>query len=219
MIETLPALLVNPLASGSDESTESGPNESGFPDPAATGTGTDGNATGTTSFFQVPARGRRIVYVIDASASMGKNGGLRAACQELVASVTKLPDTGRFQIIVYNSQAHFLLPSQTGWLEPTAERLSEVAQALERQIAEGGTEHGPALQKALSLQPDVVFFLTDADDLKQEHLRQANLLNRGQAVIHTFELTMANRGRDGMPLQILARDNRGTYHAIDLGNR
>src|SRR5262249_1240157 len=38
--------------------------------------------TGTTTFFDVPAKGQRIVYVIDASMSMGKNGALVRACRE-----------------------------------------------------------------------------------------------------------------------------------------
>ncbi len=175
-----------------------------------------GGSGGTTSFFQVEARGQRIVYVIDFSASMGKNGALQAARRELLHSLRKLPEAGRFQIVTYNSQAQFLLPRYPGWLAPTPEILEEAALALAKIPAEGRTEHAPALQKALSLQPDIVFFLTDADDLKQEHLRLANLLNRGRAVIHTIELTLAHRDRIGMPLQILARDNRGLYQAVDL---
>ena len=54
--------------------------------PSAIGQAPGGSASGvTTSFFQVAARGLRIVYVLDGSASMGANGALAAACRELCA--------------------------------------------------------------------------------------------------------------------------------------
>src|SRR5207253_645243 len=65
---------------------------------------------GATTFFQVPARGKKIVYVIDGSSSMCRDGALAAACRELRESVKKLPPDARFQVIVYNNDARFLLP-------------------------------------------------------------------------------------------------------------
>ena len=44
----------------------------------------------------------------------------------------------------------------------------------------------------------------------------ARALNQGRAVIHTIELSIGNRERSEMPLQALARDNRGTYRAVAL---
>jgi hypothetical protein len=203
------ATLADPLAASASAPTPA--------EPGSTGHGKPDRPTGaTTSFFQVPAHGRRIVYVIDASASMGKNGAMAAACHELLESVKRLPDSARFQIIVYNRNPQCLLPQFSGWLEPTREVVDKVGAALAGLVPEGITEHGPALQKALLLRPDVVFFLTDADDLKVEHLRLVSLLNRGQAVVHAIELNSRNRHRPEMPMQVLARENRGTYQAVDL---
>ncbi|MCI0639163.1 MAG: hypothetical protein L0Y72_14330 [Gemmataceae bacterium] len=175
-----------------------------------------GHADGTAKFFGIPARGSRIVYVLDCSGSMGKNGAIVVAARELVRSVEQLPAQAQFQVIVYNARPRLLLARHRGWLTASPQIIHEIETAFNSLPPEGNTDHGPALAMALAQQPDVVYFLTDADDLKQEQLRQTNLANRGRAVIHTVELTLANQHRIGMPMQLLARDNRGAYQAIDL---
>ena len=147
--------------------------------------------------------------------SMGLHGALEAARRELLTSLEQLPPTTRFQVIVFNSTAGPLIPSQPQWLEATAANRQLVARALADLPAEGGTNHDLALPKALALQPDVIFFLTDADDLTAAQLRSITLHNRGRTVIHTIELNTANRGRPQMPLQLLARENGGVYQAVD----
>src|SRR5438046_486499 len=80
-----------------------------------------------------------------------------AACRELHESLQRLPATARFQIIIYSSQAHFLLQRSRDFLEATPNVVREVGDALEALAAktpEGRTEHGPALRKAFLLRPD-----------------------------------------------------------------
>src|SRR5262249_15518734 len=105
-----------------------------------------------------------------------------------------------------------------GWLPPTEAVIAEVAAALVARTSEGGTDHDLALAEAFRLAPcpDVVFLLTDADDLRPEHVRRLNGLNHGRAVVHTIELSTHNRGRLDMPLQRIASENRGTYQAVEL---
>ena len=147
---------------------------------------------------------------------MGRHGALEAACRELAASLQRLPTGARFQVIVYNRQASLLLTQHADWLKPTPAIIDEACAVLARQVAEGSTNHEPALKMALRLKPDVIFFLTDADDLMPEHLQLVESLNQEHATIHTIELTTRNRERTWMPLQVLARQNRGTYQAVDL---
>jgi len=83
--------------------------------------------------------------------------------------------------------------------------------------AEGSTDHVPAISLALGLQPDAVFFLTDADDIRAEVVRGITARNHGRSIIHAIQLRDAARpGGDG-PLQSLARYNRGTYRQIPTG--
>jgi hypothetical protein len=211
--EPVAAVLRDPWASVAAEESDKG-----LTGPTPTGPGHAEIGAGT-SFFQVAARGQAIVFVVDGSASMGKNGALKAACRELYQCLSKLPGTARFQVIIYNDAAHYLLPrSFQKWLEPTPAVLNEVgaALALAGKAPEGATDHEPALREALGLRPDVVFFLTDADDLKPTHLQLVTSLNRGRAIINTIELNTRNRGRTEMPLQIMARENGGCYQAVDL---
>jgi hypothetical protein len=172
---------------------------------------------GTTRFFQVDVQAQKLVYVIDCSSSMGLHGALAAACREVDASLARLPPTAAFQIIVYNRTPRILCPAGFAGLLPATEPNRRLAlQRLEQELPEGGTAHLPALRLALSLQPEVIFFLTDADDLNEEDLRTATRLNRGRCVIHAVELNRANIHRTDLPLHRLARDNGGRYQAVDL---
>jgi hypothetical protein len=171
------------------------------------------------SFFRAPLSGQRLVYILDGSMSMGKRNALARAGRELVASLKQLPVAAHFQVIIYNHQPQYLLPrSFRSWLTPTPAVLDEVATALVVRTAEGGTDHELALAEAFCLNPcpDTIFLLTDADDLRPEHVRRLNALNRSRAVIHTIELNTRNRGRPDMPLQRMAADNRGMYEAVEL---
>jgi hypothetical protein len=174
-----------------------------------------GGRPGPASFFQIGTRAERIVYVIDRSSSMGFNGLLAAAVRELLVSVDRLAPTVRFQVVVYNDTAELVIPGQRELMPASPENLARVRTALAGLRAESSTAHLPALRLALSLSPQVIYLLTDADDLTDDDRREATRLNRGRAVIHTVELNTANRGRADMPLQVLARENGGRYQAVE----
>jgi hypothetical protein len=179
--------------------------------------GTGRRLTGTT-FFEVPSRAQSVVYVIDRSASMGLHGALERAKRELLASLDRLVPTALFQVIVYNSRAQPLRFDLPGLVPATPENKVLIAQALAELQAEGGTRQDQALPRALALQPDVVYFLTDAGDLTETQVRSMTQGNRRRCVIHVIELTTGKRAGAEMPLQLLARENAGVYHAVDLDN-
>jgi hypothetical protein len=83
--------------------------------------------------------------------------------------------------------------------------------------AAGTTNHVAALRRGLDLHPDVLFFLTDADDLKPEVISAITQRNQ-RSVIHTIELTRLRSPRPEGPLAQLARDNHGTYRRVALGD-
>lgn len=179
------------------------------------GSSPSGQAAGT--LFAPAVRARSVVFVIDRSVSMGLNGALAHVKRELMASLDRLPSDVRFQVIFYNRSAQpLILGGAVNMALATLANRAAVAQQLDALLAEGATEHLPALSLALSYDADVIYFLTDADDLRPEQVRQVTQMNRGRAVIHTIELTTANAGRLDMPLQTLARENRGTYRAVAL---
>jgi hypothetical protein len=168
----------------------------------------------------VPTQAQSVVYVIDRSGSMGRGGRLALARHELLASLERLPPGTRFQIIAYNRFAEPLrIACQSGLVPATAANKLQAALLLEGLPPEGGTEHLAALRQALLLQPEAIYFLTDADDLQPDQVQTLTRLNHGRTIIHTIELTARHRNAPGMPLQVLARENRGAYRGVDLGDQ
>jgi Ca-activated chloride channel family protein len=176
-----------------------------------------------TSFLGVQDAGRRFVYVLDRSGSMD-NGPLQSAKVELLASLENLDATQEFQVIFYNNEAIPLVPRSKHFelfRGNTAHRL-EVAQQLEHISADGGTSHLKALEAALPYNADVIFFLTDADelDLLPEELAAITRRNNGGARIHCIEfgdgpdLTLPKRPRNA--LRKFAHENGGSYRYLDV---
>jgi hypothetical protein len=130
--------------------------------------------------------------------------------------VVRLPESARFQIIAYNKHVETVQINGRGGLLPaTAENKHLAALFLQSLAAEGSTDHWPALSQAMMLSPEVVYFLTDADDLKPEQVRALTELNKGRAAIHAIELNTANRERHDLPMHALPRLNHGQYQAVD----
>ena len=170
------------------------------------------------SFFGSPSKGTRFVFVIDRSASMGH--ALPIAKAELLATLEKLPPNAEFQVICYDLDPQIVLDAQNRQtlLPATAENKQRTARFLDKLAAEGGTDHLAALRRALTLNPQVIYFLTDADELKPQQVRELTVLNqRGpNACIHCIELSLNVEYRTDKPMRVLARENRGEYRIIDL---
>ncbi|REJ86785.1 MAG: VWA domain-containing protein [Planctomycetota bacterium] len=192
--------------------------------PGGPASPSDGEPGGTT-FLGASATGNRFVYVIDRSWSMDDYGALRAAKNELASSLQRLDATQQFQIIFYNDQGQVILTSNAGrfdffWGTDT-QRLDAVRQ-LRSVRASGGTDHVPALQKALSYDPDVVFFLTDGQEppLSTRDLESIGRRN-AKARIHCIEFgdttrTDAGEIDPGNWVQKLAQQNGGKYIYHDV---
>jgi hypothetical protein len=199
------------------------PSESGYRPQVVAGGSTSGGDVGAArdgpgaSLFAAGGSARKIVYVIDRSLSMGVSGALDAARRELLAGLEALPPDAEFQVIFYARDAEPLdLGGGTGLLPATPENRRAVAELLPAIRATGATDHLHALRQALALRPEVIFFVTDADDLTPEQVRAATLLNQGRAAIHPVELRDGPPGRDDAPLRQLAQLNRGTYRLLPL---
>jgi hypothetical protein len=195
-------------------------NVSAFPTPGEHGGGgaADGSRGGEPagtgarpSILSAPQRAKRVAYVIDRSMSMGSSGALERARAEVVLSLRALPPDARFQIVVYNRYAQ-PLPS-SGWLTPDAQTLAAVERRLDELTASGSTDHVRALRQALVARPDVLFWVTDADDLTESAVRDVTRLNNGGASIQVVELR-AGRGDPGSLLTRLAADNRGAHRRV-----
>lgn len=177
-----------------------------------------------TSIFGAEGVGTKFAYVFDRSASMNGYQGrpLRAAKAELIASLQDLDKIHQFQIIFYNEHPTVFNPSQSqspSMLfgdEPTKRLAQNFVRGV---IAAGSTRHLEAIEMALGTQPDVIFFLTDANEpqLTSSQLESIRRYNRRVgATIHAIEFG-AGPNQGGLNfLRRLAEQNGGSYVYVDV---
>ncbi|MCR9115519.1 MAG: hypothetical protein NXI22_01055 [bacterium] len=176
-----------------------------------------------TTVFGLPGSGSKFIYVFDRSASMSGFEGrpLKAAKAELLRSLVPLRETQQFQVIFYNDRPHAVV--NAAGLKPKMMWGNQRDKAAAREfidgvVAAGNTEHLPALQLGLSLGPDVVYFLTDANEpeLNEAELRRVREWNRAEAIINTIEFGAGPAPDRHNFLKEIARQNRGQYIYVDV---
>jgi hypothetical protein len=211
----------DPIASTAASPALSAPQISGLPTSSRSGTVSTSGANGSGStrshaaLLATAPTVRTVVYVLDRSLSMGPSGALWRAQQELLASLAQLPAGAHFQVILYNRQAEPLfIDGHAGFLPADQRTRDAVARELDRFPAAGNTDHVHALRKALLLRPDVLFLVTDANDLTDKEVLEITRLNISRTAIHTVQLTRNRAGADD-PLRRLANYNGGTFRCVD----
>ena len=197
----------------------------GLPDANSLGSGkgrgNPGDGALRTQVFGAAGEGNRFVYVFARSGSLNGYGGrpLTAAKSDLLRSLDDLESRHQFQIIFYNEAPRMFNPQggqpQLAWGDQVSKRLAR--QFVQGIKATGGTEHISALVMALKMRPDVVFFLTDADEpvLTSAELARIGRLNQG-AAIHTIEFGIGPQTRSENFLARLARQNGGQHVYVDV---
>ena len=181
-----------------------------------------GNVSGqTVGFGELRGRGRRFVYVIDRSKSMRWPDELpmRYALSEARSSIESLdPKKGalKFQLILYNHDARAFGTGRL--LDVTPANQHAVAAYLDAVQADGGTDPLTALEMAIQLKPDVIFFLTDADEEIQPmvlaRIREARIRSRVDQ-IHVMEFGQADAKRR-YSYKKLAEQNNGIHIFKDI---
>ena len=174
-----------------------------------------------TSFFGLIGEGYKFVYVFDRSGSMGGSGrnSLRTVKAELLQSLKNLDTVHQFQIIFYNERPVLFNPTGTpGRLAFATESNKQRAiRFIDSVAADGGTDHEEALKLAIRLQPDVIFFLTDADDPKLSPAQLAKIRDLAAGIIiNAIEFGPGPKPPGGSFLADLARQNGGGYAYVDV---
>lgn len=176
-----------------------------------------------TSVFGIEGVGTRFVYVFDRSSSMNGYTGLPMANakSELIKSLRSLGRLHQFQLIFYNEEplAYGQLSGALQMFPGTDENKKAAIGYVRRMTPDGGTEHLSALRMALSMNCDVIFFLTDADQpaLSQRDLRDlAYRAERGGVVIHTIQFGAGSNQGTGAWIAQLAEMTGGKYRYVDV---
>ncbi len=168
--------------------------------------------------FGVEGRGNKFVYVFDRSASM-EGPPLAAAKRQLIESLGSLAGIHQFHIIFFNHRLQsFDITGGSQRIAFGSDRNKQLAaNFVGGIIADGGTDRFAALKAALALRPDVIFFLTDADDpMSASELNDIELgSQKNGSAICVIEF-----GRQAAPasdnfLQELARQSGGQYGYVN----
>lgn len=176
-----------------------------------------------TSVFGIEGTGTRFVYVFDRSSSMNGYSGLPMANakRELIKSLQSLGRLHQFQLIFYNEvpMAYGQLAGTNKMLAGTEEHKQQAIGYVRRIQPDGGTEHLAALRMGLAMGPDVIFFLTDADQPALSHRNLDDLTDRAQrggTVIHTIQFGRGGNDGAGDWIAELARGTGGQYRYVDV---
>jgi hypothetical protein len=177
-----------------------------------------------TGVFGTKGTGSRFIYVFDRSGSMSGYGGrpMAAAKQQLLLSVRDLQKNHQFQVIFYNERPialNPLSPAPPKLLYGTPENREYAMNFVQQIKPDGRTNHVAALDLALNLNPDIIFFLTDADEpqLTTSELNRISRKNAStRAAINTIQFGVGRRTGQENFLRQLASENGGQYAYIDL---
>ncbi len=177
-----------------------------------------GNGAAKVSVFGVEGKGSRFVYLFDRSASM-EGAPLAAAKRQLLQSMRSLSNIHQFCITFFNTETQsFDGQAGNGRAAFATDRNKQLAANFVGGItADGGTDRLVALREAMAHSPDVIFFLTDADDpMPASELGEIERLNRRvQAAICVIEFGDTPEPSPGNFLMKLAQMSGGRYGYVD----
>ncbi len=172
----------------------------------------------------IEGEGSSFVYVVDYSESMAAFSGspMSRAKQELVRSIQSLTRVNTFQIVFYNDQPTKYsgsLNRSSGLIFANDIEKEAVLAYIRRIEPFGGTEHYRALLTALSMRPDVVFFLTDAADPNLSSRQLDQVVSRaegGLTTIHTIQFGTGENNGEGQWIEQLAKRTQGKFRYVDV---
>lgn len=171
------------------------------------------------SYYGLPIRGARVVFIIDNSGSMAGPRIVHAK-KELTQAIAKMPAETEFNIVVFNAKVWTYSPKP---LPATEDAKRRAAAFVANLTAAGSTSTYDALETALALKPDVIFLLTDGEPTSGQIIRPPAIAaaiyqqNRLQSTaIHTIGIAP---GPDislfSQFLRALAEQNHGQFRKVE----
>ena len=179
-----------------------------------------GPAVTTTIFGSAPLIGRRFVFVLDRSKSMGSQGlGVMDRAQvELLMALAPLTAEHSFQVVAYHQQTTMLRHRKL--LAATDDNKNIVREFISNLAPYGSTDHEAGLFMALSLEPDVIVFMTDGDtpELNDGQIESFVKANRGAAVVHSVQFGLSPVGPTNSFMRRIAKKTGGSYRYINVND-
>lgn len=179
--------------------------------PGQFGLTLDGGGGGGPEFFGVTAAApgaRSIVYVVDRSGSMVDT--FNRVRVELKRSISALRRSQKFHVVFFNAAEPLENPPQRPVSAIPAHK-EQFFTFLESVTPTGGTKPARALRKALALEPDILYFLSDGI-FDSELLDKLDEWNRER---RTRIYTIAYLDQGGRKLlETIAREHNGEFKFV-----
>jgi hypothetical protein len=178
----------------------------------------------TLSYMGIPLFGDKVVFVLDSSGSMNSgmfetsNSRGKRAVGELVQLLPKLPDTGQFDVVFFDDEAHRLSTGKLIHNEPS--RISDATRWLENHQFDGGTNLFGGLEEAFESDGvEEIILLTDGMPSVGSLQRPERILSWTQRRNRWKKIRVSTIGLSapraaGWFLSKLAEQNSGIYRAV-----
>ncbi|MEQ1904601.1 MAG: hypothetical protein ABL888_10475 [Pirellulaceae bacterium] len=173
----------------------------------------------TTSLFgSGPIEGRRFVFLLDRSASMGERGlgVLPLAEKQLVSAVEALTDTNHFQVLAYHEQAAVI--GERTMLAASSDNKRRISEFILDLAAYGSTNHEAGLYSALALRPDVIIWMTDGGypELNAGQIQAFCSTASKRVAVHAIEFGTRTEQPNNSFMRNLAKASGGSYRYVDV---
>lgn len=174
-----------------------------------------GDGNGYAMFYGSEARGESFAFVVDCSQSM-TGWRFERACAELMRAIISLDSDQKFYVVFFNTEAFpQYFPVVDKFLaKADAQTIDKLGTWMRNVIPMGGTEPSTALRRAIELEPDAIFLLSDGEFDLRPCMQVLMDHQHARTVVHTVALgsTVGER-----MLVALAQATGGTYRVADVG--
>jgi hypothetical protein len=162
-------------------------------------------------FFGTKSRADTVVFVVDMSGSMEGHRFDRAV-EELIRSLNLLQPSQKFFIFFYNGATYPMFEQRNAKLMPaTTGNRAKAAKWIKAFRPEGDTAPEDAIERALKLKPQVMYFLTDGEIPNTTRSTAQRCNTEHKTVIHTIAFEYEGGAEQ---LRGIAVDNKGKYRFV-----
>jgi hypothetical protein len=192
-------------------SSGSGTGAGHFDAVASLGAGGGGSGKGV-GFFGTRARADTVVFVVDMSGSMNDGRRFDRAVDELIRSLNSMVPQQKFFVYFFNAVTFPMLGQHSAKLTAaTPGNRTKVIKWIKTLQPDGDTAPEDALERALKLKPQVIYFLTDGEIPATTRDTVARYNREHKIVVHTIAFVTEEGAEQ---LRGIAKDNKGKYRFV-----
>jgi hypothetical protein len=196
------------MAGGSGSGTGSG---KGSIDAVASLGAAGGGGGKGVGFFGTRARADSVIFIVDMSGSMEGHRFDRAV-EELTHSLNLLQPSQKFFIFFYNGVTFPMFEQHNPKLLPaTSGNRAKAVKWIKAFHPEGDTAPEDAIEKALKMKPQIIYFLTDGEIPNTTRSTAQRCNAEHKTVIHTIAFEYEGGAEQ---LRGIAADSKGKYRFV-----